>query len=111
MPVLISLAVFDSDRLVANGADQHIWHSPSLLQVTSCLSSGTRNTVTLRRRLRDPPMPEAALGLSPQTSLDLAQPQPSRKVLPNVLGFRLARCHLQTGRLPSSDTLTDRRFV
>jgi hypothetical protein len=57
--------------------------------------------------LRDPPMPEAALGLSPQTCLDLAQPQPSRKVLSNVLWFRLARLSLQTGHLPFLDILTD----
>ena len=54
LPVLISLAVFDSDRLVASGADQHIspglGHSPSLLQFTGFSSSGTRNTVTLRLR-------------------------------------------------------------
>jgi len=42
-------------------------------------------------------MPQVALELWLQTFLDLAHRQPARRVLSNVLWFRLARCHLQSG--------------
>jgi hypothetical protein len=41
--------------------------------------------------VRSPPIPEAALGLWLEIYLGLAQQQPARKVLSNVLWFRLAR--------------------
>ena len=41
--------------------------------------------------VRAPPIPEVALGLWLEICLDLVQLQPARKVLSNVLWFRLAR--------------------
>ena len=43
------------------------------------------------------PIPEVVLGLCLQICQGLSRQWPARKVLSNVLWFRLARCHLQTG--------------